>query len=508
MREHGAPGRGVGPVLRAAVAILAMVLVVAACGGDDDDTESTAASSTTIGGDGDPARAVTTTALDGAETDPVPVSTTVLDQPVSSCFWSEPINREQSNSQFPDSGATYWFASVTVPDGAVLRLRGEYPHARYASFMVYGPDPVTGLPGTPFDGLADIDIVPDDGSTNPFEVGADRTVEQRSYEVQLVGERVPADDAERDANTLYGVTPGEPAAGDRAQQLIYRVYVPDDGRNLLGDTGLPELTVELADGSTLTGEEACAALQSDTELPVDVLPSLGEDAYATLRGLGEQPTHPAQLPVVFRRFFNAQHATLSSFYTGTDREPELAAADATPFGGYFSNLDNQYVIAVLDRDLGPDPDAGTVAVITGAAPVTPRTRDGAEVMEDGDLRYWSVCQNESSVTTRVADCLYDEQVPRDAEGRYTVVVSRAEDRPQNATPECGVAWLDWGPGDGVDRPEYGLVIVRHMLPSPGYGTTIANVAAPGEEAAVLGEVLPQATYETPETFDERGCAGG
>ena len=438
MTHQGAAGRAVGPVLRTAVAIVTLVLVAAACSGDDDDAGSTATPSTTIESDGDTGPAVTASAPESADTDPATASTNVLDQPVANCFWSEPVNREQSNSQFPDAGATYWFASITVPDGAVLRLQGDYPHARYASFMVYGPDPATGLPGTPFDGLADIDIAPDGGSTNPFEVGADRTVEQRSYEVQLVGESVPADEAGRAANTLYGVNSGEPAEGDRTQELIYRVYIPDDGRNLLGDTGLPGVTVELADGSTLTGEEACAALQSDPVLPVDQLPSLGEDAYATLRALGEQPTHPAQLPVVFRRFFNAQHATFSTFYTGTDREPELAAVDATPFGGYFSNLDNQYVLAVIDRDLGPDPETGTVAVITGTAPTTPRTSDGAEVMEDGDLRYWSVCQNESSVTTRVADCLYDEQVPRDADGRYTVVVSRPEDRPENKNCRAGI----------------------------------------------------------------------
>jgi hypothetical protein len=492
------------------VAVLAIVMVAAACGGDDDDDASTAAPSTTFLEDGDTggATAPSTTLLDdGDEADSSTAPTTVLDQPLSSCFWSEPINREQSNSQFPDSGATYWYSAVVVPDGATVRLRGEFPHARYASYMAYGADPVTGDSGTPFDGLADVSIIPDEGSTNPFEVGADRTVAQRSYEVELVGEHAPANTAERAANTLYGVPAGEPTEGDRAQELIYRVYVPDEGRNLLGDTGLPELELELADGSIETGEAACATLQAATELPVDALPSLTEDSYATLRALGEQPTHPAQLPVVFTRFFNARHATFSTFYAGTDREPELAAVDATPFGGYYSNLDNQYVLAVFDRALGPDPEGASVAVITGIAPSTPRTRAGAETMEQADLRYWSVCQNESSVTTRVADCLYDEQVPRGPDGRYTIVVSRPEDRPDNATPDCGVGWLDWGPGDGVDRPEYGLVIVRHMLPSPGFGATIANVAEPGDEAAVLDEVLPSGTYETPDDFEARGCAG-
>jgi hypothetical protein len=456
---------------------LAFLVLAAACGDDGG------------GGDGSTAGA----------------PTTALEQPMSSCFWSEPINRDQSNSQFPDAGATYWFASFTVPDGAVVRLRGGYPHARYASYNVYGADPVSGDAGTPFDVLTDVDIEPDEGSANPFEVGADRTVAERAYSIDLVGEEVPADDADRAPNALYGVPTGEPTAGERDQQLIYRVYVPDEGRNLLGDTGLPELEIQLADGTIETGEAACATLAADPVLPVDELPSLSEDRYAELRALGDSAAHPAQPDPSFARFFNAAHATFSTFYTGTELEPDIAGIDATPFGGYYSNLDNQYVLTVVDRERGPDPASGTVVVITGTAPTTPHTEDGAATMEDGDLRYWSLCQNESSVTTRVVDCLHDEQVPQDDEGRYTVVVSLPEDRPENATADCGVAWLDWGPGDGVDRAEYGLLIMRHMLPSPDFEATIANVAEPGEEADVMGALLPEAAYETVAQFEERGC---
>jgi hypothetical protein len=465
------------PMLAAAAAALALALVAAACGDDADSTDEEAAATTT---------------------------TTVLEQPLSDCFWSEPINREQSNSQFPDAGATYWFASIVVPDGAVVRLAGEYPHARYASFMVYGVDPVNGNAGTPFDGLADVETAPDDGSANPFAVGADRAAADRSYDVELVGAAVPTDDTTREPNTLYGVPTGESAGGDRAQELIYRVYVPDEGRNLLGDTGLPEMELELADGSVQSGEQACETLQSDPVLDTDALPSLTEERYAELRAISDEPTHPAQTPVAFRRFFNAGHATFSTFYTGTEREPELAAVDASPFGGYYSNLDNNYVLTVVDRELGEDPTGANVVVVTGVAPSTPTA--AAETMPETDLRYWSICQNESSVTTRVADCLYDEQVPQDANGNYTIVISRPEDRPENATSECGVAWLDWGPGDGVDRPEYGLVIVRHMLPSAEFEETIANVSEPGDEETVMGSVLPQATYQTPAEFEGRGCA--
>ncbi len=470
-------------------------LLGAACAGSSDDTAdpqpTTPTDSTESSTDDAPGEDEPDTSGEAAMT--------------TSCFWSEPINRDQSNTQFPDSGATYWYTSFDVPPGAVVRLAGRYPHARYMSFNVYGIDPISQAPGTPFDGLADIDINPDDGSANPFLVGADRTSTDRDYEVRLVGDNVPENPLDRLPNTLYGTRAGEPTDDTRRQEVVYRVYVPDEERDLWGDTGLPTIELELPDGSIQTAEQACESMNTDTNLPLDSLPTLEEAAYADFRALGSEPTHPAHPEPRFRKFFNALHATLQTYYTGTAREPELASVDATFSGGYYSNLDNQYVLTVIDREFGPNPDRANIAIITGIAPQTPETLDGQETMESGDLRYWSLCQNESAVTTRVSDCLFDEQIPRDADGRYTVVVSRDEDRPANASSECGIAFMDWGAGDGVARPEYGLLILRHMLPTDGFAATVANVESPGDEEATLGEHLPTVTYDSREGFEERGC---
>jgi hypothetical protein len=37
------------------------------------------------------------------------------------------------------------------------------------------------------------------------------------------------------------------------------------------------------------------------------------------------------------------------------------------------------------------------------------------------------------------------QMPLDKDGNYTIVYSRKEDRPANATAENGVAWIEWSP---------------------------------------------------------------
>ncbi len=130
-------------------------------------------------------------------------------------------------------------------------------------------------------------------------------------------------------------------------------------------------------------------------------------------------------------------------------------------------------------------------------------------MGSDEVRYWSLCKNESFATTRVVACLYDEQVPVDSKGFYTIVVSLPRDRPANAAPRCGVAWLDWGTtGDGVDRPTAGSLLMRHLLPAPSFKHAFQNVMTPGTEEQVLGPYLPRGTYMSQQQFEAKGCPAG
>jgi hypothetical protein len=85
----------------------------------------------------------------------------------------------------------------------------------------------------------------------------------------------------------------------------------------------------------------------------------------------------------------------------------------------------------------------------------------------GQMRYWSMCQNESLFTTKSAGCVYDAQVPVDKHGDYTIVTSLPGVRPSNATTRCGVAYIHWPKnGDGDGHLNDDLLIMRNMLSSP------------------------------------------
>lgn len=100
---------------------------------------------------------------------------------------------------------------------------------------------------------------------------------------------------------------------------------------------------------------------------------------------------------------------------------------------------------------------GSVAVLTAKLPITPKTYAGQSRMKGGELRYFSISHyvngpNQDDITNLVLPAgnfgsLSDEDLitkkSGPAKGWYTVVYSRNDDRPANATAANGVSWQDW-----------------------------------------------------------------
>jgi hypothetical protein len=408
--------------------------------------------------------------------------------PQTTCFWTNRIASKFSddpaqNYAFPDTGAIYWTAKVTMPAGSSIVLRGQYAHARYQSLNSYN-----GANNAPTDALNDVSTVPDPGSRNPFMPGAPRDKSKRSYTATVLNETVPAVPAQ---NTLYAGVDGQ-----TVQQVIYRIYEPDSfkEKELTGGVGLPEPELHLADGSVQTGQAACDTLQAQSgPLAITTLPA---PLYSSLRDKpGEPATYPAAVSPVFRTFYSTGFI-LSCWY-GDD-----CATTPARTGGQYSNIDNEYVGAFVNRGFAEGP----VLTLKGKLPATPKTGSDVKRMGKGQLRYWSICQNESLFTTVGAGCLYDAEIPVDKHGNYTIVTSLAADRPQNAKAKCGVGYLPWpAAGDGAGHLDDGFLIVRNMLPASDFDQAIQRTTTPGDEAAVMGPYLPRGAYTTKAAFEQKGC---
>lgn len=367
---------------------------------------------------------------------------TVTRQPVT-CAWPTRADRATLNVAYPDTGATYWTTRYRLARGERIEVSGVYPAARYFSFVTYHPD--GGVRGS----VPDRDIEPSRG-TNPFAGDTADAAEGDGrgadrYVVQIV----PKVDAEQPpANTIAGGATGT---------VIYRVYLPDDAKDAQGGVALPTLRI-IGSGGAVRTLAPCATSGSNP----DAVRIVDENGPATDKAAPAQP--------VFVR-------------------PAAGSARLFP------NPDNVYLATIVKYT------PGRLVVVRGTAPSFPDTAAGDPITGDEQVRYWSVCTNEYRKPYPVTDCVADEHVPLDAEGNYTIVISTAAERPPNATRENGVAWLDWG-STTVD----GVLLVRNMLPAPGFTQSALDVPAGALASATMGPYAPAGRYCAVADFTRGGAA--
>ncbi|MCS3460042.1 hypothetical protein [Aeromonas sp. BIGb0445] len=409
-----------------------------------------------------------------------------------SCFWARgPASADPYiNIAYPDAATFYWAAVFTIPEGAKLSLEGQYPHSRYMSLISYDEA------GRPLESVADYLIKPKEGAINPFLTGADRTGSARSYSLNVIDAK--PDPKQKTGMNLVGESRDSLHApkygkGPGQQTVLYRIYAADRGQDETGGVGLPTPVLTLADGKVLKGAEACPALRTRQPLQLDsAAMAVPMEKYQALLNAAAKrgPAAPATNPPTWYQQLDRE--ALYAIYTGEPLKVDARRSE----GGFYPNLDNQYIRTILNRKLGK------VFVVRGKAPTTPKTLAGESKMGEGDLRYWSFCSNQGFANTRVNDCVQDENIPVGPDGYYTIVVSRAEDRPRNATPQCGVAWLPMADdGDGAGDADVTVLQLRHMLGTGQFQHAVQNVGKPGDEAKDMGEYYPRGRYLSTSAFE-------
>ena len=405
------------------------------------------------------------------------------------CFWSRgPVSKDPYiNIAYPDAGVFYWHATFTIPDGAQLYLEGEFPYARYMSIISYDQR------GAPIESLPDYIILPNEHSINPFIEGASRQNYKRSYTVEILnlspevrkteGSKIKLETKKNSLNA--------PKYGRGQQSIIYRIYVPDKGKTESGGVSLPQVLLVMNNGIELRGKEACKMLHTNQppQITMDAI-ALPMTKYSELVNQPEKPTTwPATVPPTW--YLQYDREFLLGIYNG---QPPKSFRKST--GGFYPNLDNNYVRTIINRK------HGKVFFMRGKLPKTPKTYHQNKLMTKEELVYWSICSNQGFANTRVNDCLFDEQVPINKNGEYLIVVSREEDRPRNAYPECGIGWLPMADdGDGAIDEDITIIQIRNLLASPDFKHAIQNVNEIGKEKEIMGPYLPASFYTTTGAFE-------
>ncbi len=373
------------------------------------------------------------------------------------------------NVAYPDEAAIYWIGAYQAVPGTRLKITGRYPRARYFSFNVYD------AALRPLDAVADVEIAPDAGASNPYLVGARRDGTKRDYTAYVDFSARPE---KRAPNTMYTGT-GQTPAPNVNGTLILRTYIPDAGLDETGGVGLPTVTLEQADGTGRPSDSACAA-QSKPAV-AGVTEAISEAGFpASAPGL-TAPGQPTPNWLKFRNLVQVYNESATGNpFLDSFAETSAASEDAGGSGGFLSNVHNAYVYATVNRSYGD------VSVTRMRAPGTPETRSGPLVMPDAQMRYFSMCTNDLA-SQRFIGCATDDKTAIGEDGFAEYVVSTAATRPAWATAECGYTWLPFGPNTS------NVLVLRHMLPRADF-TQAVQRAEPRKEAGTMGEYLPATRY--------------
>ena len=422
------------------------------------------------------------------------------------CFWAPPKGMDYANlpgaipiqkpNLYPDVGSTYFVAQYKLPEGASLTFHGKFGHERYMSWTMFGRPGELGQIASA-DHLRDFQIRPDKGSVNPFKPSGRRDRGPRKYTFHGVSGPIPA---HRAPNTIYTQTT-DPAT---RLGMSIRNYLPDRGRDGTGDVGLPKLVLNLADGTEVRGQAACAMLDPIEDVSTSTFPA------GLWKGLVASSADPVNAPAVnppkWEKFWNALYNVAGIFIS--DQAEREATYPPTETGGFQNNPDTSYLLTPISLKYGP------LVTVSGKMPTFPKTLPAANRWNPRkyQVRYWSLCSGSSPVTGLGYDCVYDQQVPITKKRHYTVVIGRAKDRPPNARPACGYQWINFGKGENYPDPAarnyFDVMYMRFMAVDPGWEQAPQKVRKPGTEKKVMGPYFPKTKYWSKSAFRKLGCKAG
>lgn len=369
-----------------------------------------------------------------------------------------------------------WVSGLpTYPAGGHFRFHAQFPRSRYISYQNYSDFNTYG--GANVDVLADTEIVPDAGSVNPFQAYVPYLDGKVSYTVDLLDIRLEDRPLPEPANILYGgyLRDGTPIDTNNVR---YRVYVPDPGTNELGGVPLPKLFF-VVDNPTQTSLEAIRkmckkihraqrSLQATYSKTANVIGALS-DKVAALRP-------PLSLDVGTVNYL-------------------ANAVDPSDSGGHYMNAQSGYLYMQFDPLRGP------VMAVRFKAPTFPDTERGEEITEAEQVRYWSVCMQQTSVFLNTTGCLRDAQIEIDDDGYVRLAFSYPEDRPVVDGEPYG-NWL-------AMTDIFAAVLLRHMQPNPEFSEALlfytGDPAARSAIAAHMGEYFPVAVSCTKAEFEINRC---
>lgn len=395
---------------------------------------------------------------------------------------------EQKPNLYPDITSTYFVANIKLELGWKLIIQGKYPYARYISYTVANQLNDNRIGNGVF--LRGDQIVPDNGSVNPFLPNANRYVTNRNYTIYLVQGYPPNITA---PNTLYTST--------ERTHLSLRIYLVDLGNDGTGHKhdGLPVISLLLPNNQTITGKSLVKLL--DARKTGDPNGYQLDEWLSNIKS-SDDPTNAPIPPVPKAELFWNTDYSVSGLFIADNPEERIHQYPPDDSGGFASNPDTKYVM--IPFSLG----YGQVLVIQGLKPTHPYTHHNIKYLLGGtQVQYFSVSIGAGPCSGQGWGTEYDEEIP----DHYTIVVSWPWYRPDNAIKANNITWLSIGGGEGhyvLARPWVGVVYFRYQNSNPNWTQSPANIPMPtyrnplSQAEKVMGPYYPTSKYMSKAEFEE------
>lgn len=339
-------------------------------------------------------------------------------------------------------------AFVVEPGGRV-EFRGQYPLARYFAFHPNDMD-LNNL-----DTLRDVELKPDPGFRNPYIDSA--APKSGQYFTATLAFSPPL--AQGRPNTSY-VGEKKHGGSNRFVMNLLRLYHIDSGNGPgSGSVPLPELKIYDAEGNMTLNIPEC---------------NLFENGQDVVRSTRRFPV----LPILDHRATETPTwSTSSNFDAPSDT---LANADVQYLSTHYSSR------------------FGDLLVVRGKYLSAPDTRSGESPALTRQVRLFNLCTY-NFWNGSANQCLLDNELRRDSEGFYTLVISSVKKRPVNLE-DHSATWLDWGPY--LD----GQISYRYVYRENPFVQAIAAGARGEPVAEDLADFVPRAVHCHRQVFERGGWA--
>jgi hypothetical protein len=361
------------------------------------------------------------------------VSVNAIGQNIS---WEKPYaGNDPSLLYYPDQNAVYFRYGWKNNKEQGIVIKGKMPEARYFSFNLYN-DYTKGSIAA----LADFEIVPDADDRSSYSIHIMPEHKAGKYQNQII---LP-DSVEFASVFLRYYLPGNNIYANKPLPIIYFF-----DNNLLKPAlpGIPMVPMSAADMAKLKN-----LIMANPQIISGKERKLLSSSSATMQEKEPIISKVMTMPV-FKHYSDPQAIGSFNYHSS----------------GNYPNKDNHYIVMPVVRK------KEDVLVVRFKGP-THATQLGDT---SKNVRYYSLSQGNEYTNTSIT--MHDEQLKLNNDGFVYVVVAKDTKEARDKATELGINFMPWMYKDRL------VLILRHMLPSPGFKQSTREVPLFDNRKPVKGQ---------------------